>query len=93
MENLFLQAIGEIRSEIGKVLAARDYDFYRRNLNCESRDPGADPRRVNKTSYNFKPITSPLQLKLQTLQYQWKRKRRDKSTNVVYLELHMVLYP
>lgn len=58
MENLFLQAIGEIRSEIGKVLAARDYDFYRRNLNCESRDPGADPRRVNKTSYNFKPITT-----------------------------------
>ena len=50
MENLFLQAIGEIRSDREGILAARDYDFYRRNLNCESRDPGADPRRVNKTS-------------------------------------------
>ena len=89
MENLFLQAIGEIRSDREGILAGRDYDFYRRNLNCESRDPGADPRRVIK----LLTILSPLQLKLQTLQYQWKRKRRDKSTNVVYLELHMVLYP
>ena len=88
MENLFLQAIGEIRSDREGILAARDYDFYRRNLNCESRDPELTPGGLIK----LLTILSPLQLKLQTLQYQWKRKRRDKSTNVVYLELNMV-YP